>query len=65
MPALDVTAELGACVEDAVVPVLVVNRSCERVAEHALLERWKAVHWVIAQELGCSRGVALVFRLAR
>ena len=65
MPALDVAAEFGACVEYTVVPVLVVNRSCERVAKHALFKRWKAVHRVVAQELGGSRGVALVGRLIR
>jgi hypothetical protein len=55
VPSLDVATELGAGVKHTVVPVLVVNRSGQRVSEHALFQRRQTVYWVVAQELGCGR----------
>jgi hypothetical protein len=41
MPSFDSTAKLGACIEDAVVVLLVVDGPRDAVSEHAFGETWK------------------------
>jgi hypothetical protein len=55
MPPLDPAAELGASVEDAIVVVLVMYRSCDAVAEHAICKMRQLIHGIFSQE-GCRRG---------
>ncbi len=59
MPSFNSTAKLGACVEDAVVVLLVVDGSRDAVPEHAFGKTGKRVHGVIAQEGGGARRVPL------
>lgn len=59
MPPFNSTAELGACVEDAVVVFLVVDGSRDAISEHAFGKTWKRVYGVLAQEDGGARRVFL------
>lgn len=52
MPPFDTTVELRACVEDAVVVVLIMHRSGDAIPKHALSQRRKRVDRVLAQECG-------------
>lgn len=54
MPSLDIAAELLAGVEDTVVVILVMKGTSNRVSEHALRYRWKALCFVCLEE---SRGM--------
>jgi len=59
MPSFDSAAKLGACVEDAVVVLLVVNGASDAVSEHAFGKTWERVDGVVAQEGGGARCVSL------
>ena len=59
MPSFDATFEHSARVIDSVVVVLIVDWSCEAVAEHTLGQWWKGVDWVLVQESGRGGRVAL------
>lgn len=58
MPSFYPAVELRACVEDAIVVILVMHWSRDAVAEHAFCERWERIHGVVAQEGGCGGGIA-------
>lgn len=68
MPALYATIELYACVEYAVVVILILHRSRETVSEHSFSEGREGIDWVVSEEgscrsvLGCAELVELVFR---
>jgi hypothetical protein len=59
VPTLDAAVELGACVEDAVVVLLIVYWSRDAVPEHAFCETWKRAHGVVSQERRSTRRVLL------
>lgn len=60
MPALDLTAELFAGIENPVIVVLVVDRPRQAVPKHALCQWWQSLYRVLLQK-GCRRR-GLVFR---
>jgi len=50
VPSLEVAVEFLACIEDAVVVVLVMDRPCDAIAKHAFRQRWKSLDWVVLEE---------------
>ena len=62
MPALDPTVELFTRVVDAIVVALVMQRSCQAVAEHAFRERREGVDRILVQEPCRGRIVAFSCR---
>lgn len=63
MPSFDIAPKLCTGVEDTVIPVLVVSRSCYTVAEHAFLEMRQGFDWILLEEPGGVGGIALRPRL--
>lgn len=59
MPSFNSTLELLTSIVDTVVIILIVDRSCQAVAEHAFSEGWKRVDWVLLEEPSCQGGITL------
>lgn len=59
MPSFYSAVELLARVVDTVVVLLVVDWSCETVAEHTLRKRREGIDWIFIEESGGGGGVAL------